>query len=77
MTVLFHVALKAHENAGFVWDDFYCPACLEKWIVQAEHLKILRQYQVAPKHLSRIYPQIVNEPVCTCCGLVFNHWTSG
>ena len=77
MTALFHVVLKDNENSGFVWDDFYCSGCLEKWVAQAEHLEILRQYPVTPNHLSRIYPPIVNEPVCVGCGLVFNHWSIG
>ena len=77
MTVLFHVVLKDHENSGFVWDDFYCPACLEERVAHAEHLEVLQKHLTTPKHLSRLFPPIVNEPVCAGCGLVFNHWSAG
>jgi hypothetical protein len=44
---IFHVVLKDHENSGFIWDDFYCPACLEKWVVHAGHLEILQRHLVS------------------------------
>jgi|GEM_PF-6669088 len=73
MSILFHVVVKDHENSGYVWDEFYCPNCLERWLVQFNHLEILRKVQTTPQHLSRLYPLLVNEPSCRVCGAVFMH----
>jgi hypothetical protein len=35
------------------------------------HLEVLRRSITTPKYLSRLYPQIVNEPVCRDCGSMF------
>jgi len=70
---MFHVVVKDYENSGFVWDAFYCQACLEKNIATAKHLEILQQHTVTPEHLSRIYPPLVDEPVCENCGTIFNY----
>ena len=43
MSVLLHVVIKDNENSGYVWDEFYCPDCLEKWIATTSSLEILRQ----------------------------------
>ena len=34
MADLYHVVLKDHENSGYVWDEFFCPTCLEKWVTK-------------------------------------------
>ena len=71
MKVLLHVVIKDHENSGYVWDEFYCPECLS-WMVKANKcLEVLRQTMVTPRYLSGLYPQLVNEPVCDKCGLIF------
>jgi hypothetical protein len=71
MSNLVHVVIKDHENSGYVWDDFYCLACLDRRVIQHDNLEILRQAIATPQHLSRLYPPLVNEPVCRECGLVF------
>jgi len=71
MSVLLHVVRKDHENSGYVWDEFYCPECLEKWIATTTSLEILRQVITTPQYLFGLYPQLVNEPVCDKCGLIF------
>ena len=38
MADLYHVVLKDHENSGYVWDEFFCPTCLEKWVTKSSHL---------------------------------------
>ena len=48
MADLYHVVIKDHENSGYVWGDFFCPACLEKWVMTFEHLEILRQTMANP-----------------------------
>ncbi len=30
MADLYHVVLQDHVNSGYVWDEFFCPTCLEK-----------------------------------------------
>ena len=71
MKVLLHVVIKDHENSGYVWDEFYCPDCLEKWMMTTTSLEILRRVITTPQYLSCLYPQLVNEPVCDKCGLIF------
>jgi hypothetical protein len=41
MADLYHVVLKDQENSGYVWDEFFCPTCLEKWVIESNHLEIL------------------------------------
>ena len=71
MSNLFHVVVKDHENSGYVYDEFYCSPCLENWVRQFDNLEILRQTTATPQHLSRIYPPLVNEPVCAVCLVLF------
>lgn len=71
MSNLVHVVIKDHENSGYVWDDFYCPSCLYRWVIRHDNLKILRQATVTPQYLSRLYPPLVNEPACRECGKLF------
>jgi len=68
---LVHVVIKDHENSGYVWDEFYCPTCLDRWVIQHDNLEILRQATATPQYLSRLYPPLVNEPVCRECGVLF------
>lgn len=75
MTVLYHVVVKYYDNSGFVWDDFFCWECLRKHVWNAEHLWVLRCERGTPQYLSRIFPQLVNEPTCCLCGLMSNHWS--
>ena len=76
MSNLVHVVIKDHENSGYVWDDFYCPACLENWVMKFDNLEILRQATVTPQYLSRLYPPLVNEPECRRCRVLFLWWAS-
>lgn len=71
MADLYHVVVRDHENSGYVWDEFYCPTCLENWIVKFDSLEILRQTMATPQYLSRLYPPLVNEPQCRECGVRF------
>ena len=71
MSALIHVIFKDPENSGYVWDDFYCPECLKEKLSSATWLKVIRQAKVTPKYLSRLYPPLVNEPVCDECRTVF------
>ena len=71
MKILLHVVIKDHENSGYVWDEFYCPGCLDRKVKTSNCLEVLRQATVTPRYLSGIYPQLVNEPVCDKCGLIF------
>ena len=71
MSTLFHVVVKDHENSGFVYDEFYCQECLDAWVIRFEFKEILRRSIVTPKYLSRLYPQLINEPTCRECGLLF------
>ena len=73
MADLYHVVLKDHENSGYVWDEFFCPICLEKWVTKSDHLEILCQTIASPQYLSRVYPPLVNEPYCRECGVIFTH----
>ena len=70
MSVLLHLTVKDPENSGHVWNDFYCPDCLERMLASSR-LEVIRQEKVTPQHLSRLYPPLVNEPVCDECGSVF------
>lgn len=71
MADLYHVVIKDHENSGYVWGDFFCPACLDNWIMNFENLEILRQTLATPQYLSRLYPPLVTEPCCRKCGVRF------
>ena len=71
MSELLHVVIKDHENSGYVWDDFFCPECLGRLLRACNWLEILRRSRTTPQYLSRLYPQIVNEPVCKECGSMF------
>ncbi len=71
MKTLLHVVIKDHENSGYVWDEFYCPDCLDRKVKASNSLEVLRQAIVTPRYLSGIYPQLVNEPVCDKCGHIF------
>ena len=71
MKVLLHVVIKDHENSGYVYDEFYCPDCLENWVMKFDCLEILRRATTTPRYLSRLYPPLVNEPHCNHCGIMF------
>jgi len=71
MKILSNVIMKDHENSGYVWDEFYCPDCLNRKANANNYLAVLRQAIVTPRYLSGIYPQLVNEPVCDMCGHIF------
>jgi hypothetical protein len=71
MKVLLHVVIKDHENSGYVWDEFYCPDCLCRMVKANNCLEVLSQTIATPRYLSGLYPQLVNEPVCDKCGLIF------
>ena len=73
MKILLHVVIKDQENSGYVWDEFYCPDCLCQKLKANNCLEVLRQAIATPRYLSRIYPQLVNEPVCDMCGLRFQY----
>ena len=68
---LVHVTIKAPDNSGYTWCEFYCPTCLEKKRVTSQWLEFLKQSPVTPKYLSRLYPPLVNEPECAECKLLF------
>jgi len=72
MTGLYHVVLKDHENSGYVWDDFFCPDCLEIRVSQTKHLEVLLQTIATPEYLSHLYPPLINEPHCCNCFRMFN-----
>ena len=71
MSELLHVVIKDHENSGYVCDNFFCPECLGKLLNSCSILEVLRRSITTPQYLSRLYPQIVNEPVCRECGKLF------
>ena len=71
MSALLHVIFKDPENSGYVWDEFYCPECLEKKLAISTWLEVIRQTKVTPKYLSEFYLPLVNEPVCDECRSVF------
>ena len=60
MSVLLRVVIKDHENSSYVWDDFFCPDCLDKMVNSCAELEILKRSRLTPQYLSRIYPQVVN-----------------
>jgi len=68
---LLHVVIKDPENSGYVWDEFFCPECLGRLSKACGHLEVLRRSITTPQYLMRLYPQIVNEPVCRDCGKLF------
>jgi hypothetical protein len=71
MSELLHVVIKDPENSGYVWDEFFCPECLDLLLEACNHLEVLRKSRTTPQYLMRIYPQIVNEPACRDCGKMF------
>jgi len=71
MSVLLHVVIKDHENSGYVWDEFFCPECLDRMLKACGSLEVLKRSITTPQYLSRLYPQIVNEPVCRECSKLF------
>lgn len=71
MSKLLHVTLKDPTNSGYIWREFYCPDCLEKKLESFAWMKVIRRVNATPKHLSTIYPQLVNEPYCRDCGSIF------
>ena len=71
MSELLHVVIKDHENSGYVWDDFFCPGCLGRFLKACNWLVILKGAKTTPKYLMRLYPPIVNEPACRDCGKLF------
>lgn len=73
MSVLLHAVIKDWDNSGLVYDDFYCPECLESRVLICDFKEILRLAITTPKYLSRLYPPLVNEPVCAVCGARFRH----
>jgi hypothetical protein len=54
-------------------DEFFCPTCLEKWVINSSHLEILCQTMANPQYLSRVYPPLVNKPYCRECGVIFTY----
>ena len=71
MENLFHATLRDPENSGYTWREFYCVACLERKRAESTWLIFLKEIPVTPKHLSRLYPPLVNEPVCAECSCLF------
>ena len=71
MSKLLHVVIKDHENSGYVWDEFFCPECFDRMLNACSSLEILKKSRTTPQYLSRLYPQIVNEPACKECGKLF------
>jgi hypothetical protein len=71
MSELLHVVIKDHENSGYVWDDFFCRECLDKMVNSCTGLEIIKRSRLTPQYLSRLYPPLVNEPVCQECDLLF------
>ncbi len=71
MSELLHVVIKDHENSGYVWDEFYCRQCFDRKFDNAANLEVLKKAKLTPLYLSRMYPQVVNEPVCRECGEFF------
>jgi hypothetical protein len=58
MADLYHVVLKDHENSGYVWDEFFCPTCLEKWVTKSIIWKsFARPWQarsISPAYIPRL-----------------------
>lgn len=71
MSNLFHVTMKDPENSGYTWRKFYCPYCMDKKQEVSTWLMFLKRIRVTPLYLSRLYPPLVNEPVCADCGILF------
>ena len=59
MSVLLHAVIKDWDNSGLVYDDFYCPGCLESWVLSFDFKEILRLAKTTPQYLSRLYPPLV------------------
>ena len=73
MANLYHLILRNQADSGHVWDEFYCPRCLENWIMQVENIEIICQTIATPQLLSRLYPPLMNEPHCRKCVVVFTY----
>ena len=73
MANLYHLILRDQANSSYVWDEFYCPDCLESWIMKSKNIEILRKTIATPKYLSRFYPPLMNEPHCRECGVIFTY----
>ena len=73
MSVMYHVVVKDWDNFGSIWDDFYCPECLEPYVFQHHWLEVICCVEITPKYLSRLYPPLVNEPTCRICGEIYRH----
>ena len=71
MCELIYVVVKDHENSGYVWDDSFCPEYLDRMLKTCAGLEILRRSSLTLHYVSRLYPQVVNEPVCVECDLIF------
>lgn len=71
MSNLFHVTMKDPENSGYTWREFYCSSCVDKKQSVSTWLQFLDRTHVTPQYLSRLYPPLVNEPVCADCGILF------
>ena len=68
MTELYHMVIKDHDNSGYAWEAFFCKDCLDTQVNNRVHLEVLRRNLVTPKHLSCLYPPLVDEPCCCECG---------
>jgi hypothetical protein len=71
MSNLFHVTMKEPENSGYSWRGFYCAYCMDNKRAVSTWLVFLKHVRVTPQYLSRLYPPLVNEPVCADCGILF------
>ena len=71
MSNLIHVTLQDPTNSGYLYREFYCLDCLAKLLESCAWLEVIHQVTATPKHLSTIYPQLVNEPCCRDCGSIF------
>ena len=68
---LLHATIKDPANSGYTWREFYCPACMKQKQATSTRLTFMKQVPVTPKYLSRMYPPVVDEPVCRGCGRLF------
>lgn len=71
MSNLFHLTITEPENSGYTWREFYCPCCMDKKKAVSTWLTFLKLVRVTPQYLSRLYPPLVNEPVCADCSIMF------
>ncbi len=73
MADLYHVVIKDHDNSGYVWNAFFCLDCLKSRIMNGTGREILRSILATPRFLSRLYPPLVDEPICSECGDLFTY----